>query len=231
MRFTKLIAAVIGVPLVLGGLALTVFGGIALAVPDDDGWISAGPLRVSSEAVAVVGDDIRIDLGNHVGNGGTFVGWDGIPARLEANSRNGKDVFIGVASAPDVATYLAGASVARIESFHHEPEFEERIGAVAVAPPADQGFWVARSVDGSLDWDVTDGEWAVVMLNSDGTAGVDVSVTGAARIPYLGVIGVVAIALGLIAIVFGSLLTYYGVRSVRTPSPIPPQPAQPAVTA
>lgn len=231
MRVTKLIAAVVGVPMVLGGLALTVFGGIALAIPDDDGWISAGPLRVSSEAVALVGDDIRIDLGDHVGNGGTFVGWDGIPARLEANSRNGKDVFIGVASAPDVTAYLSRVSVARIESFHHEPEFEERTGTTAVAPPVDQGFWVASSVDGTLDWDVTDGEWAVVMLNSDGSAGVDVSVTGAVRIPYLGVIGAVAVALGLIAITFGSLLTYYGVRAVRTPSPLPPQPTRPAVTA
>ncbi len=231
MGVTKLVAALVGLPMVLGGLALTVFGGIALAVPDDDGWISAGPLRVSSEAVALVGEDIRIDLGDHVGNGGTFVGWDGIPARLEADSRNGKDIFIGVASARDVATYLSGVAVARIESFHHEPEFEERSGSAAVAPPADQGIWVASSVDGSLDWNVTDGEWAVVMLNSDGSAGVDVSMTGAARIPYLGVIGVVAIALGLIGMTFGSLLTYYGVRAVRPVSPIPPQPTQPAVTA
>lgn len=230
MRVTKLIAALVGVPMVLGSFALTVFGGIALAVPDDDGWVSAGPLRVSSDAVALVGEDIRIDLGDHVGSGGTFLGWDGIPARLEVSSRNGKDIFIGVASARDVAAYLSGVAVARIESFHHEPDFQERSGVTAAAPPTDQDIWVASSVDGSLDWDVTDGEWAVVILNSDGRAGVDVSMTGAARIPFLGAIGAVAIALGLIGMVFGSLLTYYGVRAVRTPSPIPPQPTQSAVT-
>ena len=175
MKVTKLIAAVVGVPMVLGSLALTVLGGIALAVPDDEGWVNAGSLRISSEAVALVGEDIRIDLGDHVGSGGTFIGWDGIPARLETSSRNGKDVFIGVASNQDVASYLAGVAVARVDSFHHQPEFEERSGVTAVAPPADQDIWVASSTDGSLDWDVTDGEWSVVLLNSDGSAGIDVS--------------------------------------------------------
>ena len=230
MRATKLIAALVGVPMVLGSLALTVLGGIALAVPDDDGWISAGPVRVSSDVVALVGEDIRVDLGDHVGNGSTFVGWDGIPARLEADSRNGKDLFIGVARDHDVATYLAGVAVARIESFHHDPEFEETGGVQAIAPPTDQDIWVASSVDGTLDWDVTDGDWAIVLLNTDGSAGVDVSLSGAARIPYLGVIGVVAIALGLIGMTFGSLLTYYGVRAVRTSASTPPQPIQPMAT-
>jgi hypothetical protein len=226
MKVTKLVAALVGVPTVLGGLALTVLGGIALAVPDDDGWISAGPVRVSSPAVALVGEEIRIDLGNHVGNGGTFVGWDGIPARLDASSRNGKEIFIGVGADADVAAYLSGVSVARIESFHDDPDFEERSGAGTVSPPAEQDIWVASSVDGSLDWDVTDGEWAVVLLNSDGSSGMDVSVSGSARIPYLGVIGVGAIALGLILMTFGALLTYFGVRAVRPPPPAatPPQP-------
>lgn len=229
MKVTKLVAAIVGVPLVLGGLALTVLGGVALAVPDDDGWVSAGPVRVSSPAVAVVGEDIRIDLGNHVGNGGTFVGWDGVPARLEANSRNSKDIFIGVGADEDVTAYLSGVSVARIDSFHDDPDFEERGGATTAAPPAEQDIWVASSADGSLDWDVTDGEWAVVLMNSDGSAGMDVSVSGAAQIPYLGVIGVLAIALGLISMTFGSLLTYFGVRAVRPPSPAAP-PQQPVVT-
>ena len=229
MRLTKLIAAVVGVPMVLGGFALAVLGGIALVVPDDDGWVSAGPVRVSTDVVALVGEDIRIDMGHHVGNGGTFIGWDGIPARLEATSRNGKDIFIGVAEHRDATSYLSGVAVAEIESLHHDPEFEERGGVTAIAPPAEQDIWVASSIDGSLDWDVTHGDWTVVLLNTDGSAGVDVSMSGAARIPYLGVIAVVAIALGLIGMTFGSLLTYYGVRAVRTQSPTPPQQTQPVV--
>ncbi len=224
MRVTKLIAALVGVPMVLGSLAITVLGGVALAVRDGEGWVSAGPVRVSSEVVALVGEDIRIDMGDHVGTGGTFIGWDGIPARLEATSRNGKDVFIGVASDADAASYLSGVAVASVESLHRDPEFDERTGLTTIAPPAEQNIWVASSVDGSLDWDVTDGDWAIVLLNSDGTAGLDVSLSGAARIPYLGVIAAVAIALGLIGMTCGSLLTYYGVRAVRTPAPVPPQP-------
>jgi hypothetical protein len=230
MKATKLIAAVVGVPMVLGSVALTVLGGIALAVPDDDGWVSAGPIRVSSDAVALVGEDIRIDMGTHIGNGGTHLGWGGVTARIEATSRNGKDIFIGVANDQDVASYLSGVAVARIESFHHDPAFEERNGLTAISPPAEHDIWVASSVDGSLEWDVTDGDWVVVLLSADGSAGVDVSLSGAARIPYLSVVAAVAIALGLIGMTFGTLLTYYGVRAVRAPSPTPPQPTQPVVT-
>ncbi|MEA2003058.1 MAG: hypothetical protein U9N84_14375 [Actinomycetota bacterium] len=227
MRFTKLIAAVVGIPMVIGSFAIAVAGGIALAVPDDDGWISAGPIRVGTKAVALVGEDIDLDVGHTATDGRTFVSWDAIPAQIEVASRNDKAVFVGVARQTDALAYLSGVAVDRVQLFEDDTELNQVEGAYSIAPPEDQTFWVASATDGTLDWDVRDGDWAIVVLNADGSPGVDVAVTGSARVPFLGAIGVALIAAGLVGMTFGSLLTYYGVRRVRDPQPNTPAPQAP----
>lgn len=233
MHITKLVAAVIGVPVVIGSFALAVAGGIALVVPDDDGWISTGPVRMGTDAVALVGQDIEIDFGEHFTDGRTFVGWEAIPARIQVDSRNGKSVFVGIANQADAAVYLGGVAIDRVSSFDHDPRFDHVNGVFAATPPADLGIWEASSIDGTLDWDVRDGDWAIVALNADGSPGVDVALTGSARVPFLGVLGVVLIALGLVGMTAGGFLTYYGVRRVRDPRPTtsPPQPTEPATAS
>ncbi len=230
MRITKLVAALIGVPMVIGSFALAVAGGIALAVPDDDGWISTGPVRMGTDAVALVGEDIEIDFGEHISGGRTFVGWEAIPARLEVSTRNNKSVFVGIATESDAQAYLDGVAIARVTSFDDEPKFDHVPGASAATPPADVDIWVASSIDGTLDWKVRDGDWAIVALNTDGSSGVDMAVAGSVRVPFLGVLGVAFIALGLVGMTAGGFLTYFGVRRVRDPLPIgtPPQPTEPA---
>lgn len=229
MRFGKLLAAIVGVPMVIAGIAMTVAGGVALAVPNDDGWVSAGPLRMRTEAVGFVGEDLHVDLDHNVADRRTFIGWDVIPARVDVSSRNGKDIFVGIASTADARAYLAGVAVDRVESLHDEHDIFQVDGAFSIAPPDTQDFWVATNGDGEVEWSLADGDWSVVVLNSDGTAGVDVAVTGSARIPFLSVIGGALIALGLIASIVGSLLTYYGVRESRSrpTSPAALSPPQP----
>ncbi|MDJ0923799.1 MAG: hypothetical protein QNJ77_04485 [Acidimicrobiia bacterium] len=233
MRIGKLLAAVFGVTLVVGSFAMAAVGTIALIVPDDEGWISAGPVRMRTEAVGFVGEDIHIDFGDHVGNGRTVIGWDAIPARFEVDSRNGKEIFVGVAAEDDVRTYLDGVAMDRVESLHHDPDLVHVQGAWSVEPPHSQDFWVATGIDGELEWNLDDGNWAVVVLNADGTAGVDVAVSGSAKIPFLEIIGLVLVGLGLVGMAVGGLLAYYGVRAVREPGPTPgtAPPAQPVASA
>jgi hypothetical protein len=233
MRITKLVAAVIGVPMMLGSFALTVGGGIALAVPDDDGWISTGPIRMSTDAAALVGDDIEIDLGGHFADGRTIVHWGELPAQLEVTSRNDKSVFIGIAEQEDARAYLDGVALDKISSIHDDHEVEHVSGTYAATPPGEVDIWVASGVDGLLEWDVQEGDWAIVALNSDGSPGVDIAVDASARIPFLTALGVIFVAFGIVGMTAGGFLTYFGVRRVRgqaPANPTPPPTANPIVT-
>jgi hypothetical protein len=231
MRIGKLISAVLGVMLIVAGFGLTVGGSFAIALPGDDGWVESGPVRIRSDAAALLGDDVHIDLGHEATDGHTFVGWDAIPARVDVTSRNGKSVFIGVGPEHEVRAYLDGAAVDRVVWFDDDHRSTARLGTGEPADPTAQDFWLASTIDGTLEWDATDGEWAIVALNADGSSGIDIAVTGAAKVPFLRAIGVGALLIGITFIGGGITLAYFGVR--RTPGtepaaatpPAPPVPA------
>jgi hypothetical protein len=215
MRIGKLISAIAGVMLLIAGFGMSVAGGFALAVPDDDGWVSVGPARVRTEAAAIVGDDINIDLGNHVNDGRTFVSWDAIATEITIDDRNGKDVFIGVGPESAVDAYLAGTAMVRADWHDDDINVDDFVAGGPAADPTDQDFWIASSTDGVLEWDVADGDWAVAVVNADGSPGIDIAVTGAAEIPFLRAIGVGLLAGGLLFLAGGATLTYLGVRASR----------------
>lgn len=217
MRIPKLIAAVVGVPIILASIAMTIAGGVALAIPDDDGWVSTGPVHLQTDAAGLVGDDIEVDFGTAVRDGRSFVSWGEIPTEIEVSSRNQKSVFVGIAAQSDARAFLDGVAVDRLSSFDGDHDVEHVAGTYQAASPTDTDIWVATSVDGVLKWDISPGEWTIVALNADGSPGIDVGVTASAKIPFLTTIGAILIALGLIGMTAGGLLTYYGVRRVRTP--------------
>lgn len=224
MRPAKLIAAIVGVIMLIGSAAFVTAGAFTLAVSDADGWVEVGPVTITSDATALVGDDIDVDLGDAVDDR-TWVGIGEVPTRIDIAARNGKAVFVGIAPAAAVDRYLAGAAYDRVDIFRDGDAALSRIdGTGNLAEPGSQAFWVASSTTGTLEWDATDGEWAVAVLNADGSPGVDVAVTGAARIPFLRGIAAVLIVLGVFGLGGGATLTYFGVRR----SPEPPAPDAPA---
>ena len=216
MRITKLIAAVVGVPVILASIAMTIAGGIALTIPDDNGWVSTGPVHLRTDAAALVGDDIEIDFGRSIRDGRSFVSWGEIPTEIEVTSRNQKSVFVGIATQGDARAFLDGVAADRLSSFDGDHDVEHVAGTYQAIAPTDTDIWVASSVDGVLKWDISPGEWTIVALNADGSPGIDVGVTASAKIPFLTTLGAILIALGLIGMPAGGFLTYYGVRKVRT---------------
>lgn len=223
MRIGKLIAAVTGVLLVITGIGLGVAGGIALAVPDDDGWVSVGPVRVDSSAAAIVGDDIDIDLGETVADGNTFISWAAIPTRIAVD---GDGVFVGIGPVAEVEQYLDGVAVAHADWDHRDIDIDGYVPGGSAGDPTAQTFWVASTTDGVLEWDLAGGDWAVVVMNADGSPGIDVALDAAARVPWLPAIGVGVLILGGAFLAGGIALTYAGVRATPQPTiSAPPQPA------
>jgi len=231
MRIGKLISAIVGVLLIIAGFGMSVAGGVALAIPDDEGWVTVGPARVRTDAAALVGNDINVDFGQGVADGHTFVTWDAIATEISVDDRNGKAVFIGVGPEADVDAYLNGSAIAYAEWHDDEFDVDGFIPGGAAADPTMEDFWITSSTDGVLEWDIVDGEWAVVVMNADGSTGIDVAVTGSAEIPFLQAIGVGLLALGLVTFGGGITLTYFGVRADRDrtlPAAPPAPPASPA---
>ncbi|MDH5616945.1 MAG: hypothetical protein OEY62_10445, partial [Acidimicrobiia bacterium] len=104
MRIAKVLSAFVGVMIVIGSLGILGAGAVALSVDDTDGVLTAGPVRITTESAALVGDDLDIFLDDPVVDG---IDLDAIGARINVDSRNGKTVFIGIGPAFEVDRYLA----------------------------------------------------------------------------------------------------------------------------
>jgi hypothetical protein len=210
MSIAKVLSAFIGVLIVIGSLGMLGAGAVALSANDTDGLFTTGPVRITTESVALVGEDLdifvddpfvhRIDLAT-------------IEARLDVTSRNGETVFVGIGPADEVNRYLADVRHASVEFSGDEVIVIGHQGTNLVTRPDDESFWVADATDGRLSWDIENGRWAIAVINADGTPGVDVEVTAAARVPFIQPIGIALVVIGLLGLVVGVTLTYLGVRS------------------
>lgn len=229
MRIGKLLAAIFGGLILLGGAALTTGGAIVMAVTDGDGWVTAPTARIDTATAAVVGANISVDLGDAIDER-TFVDFGEIPARIEAESRNGKDIFIGIGAWEDVAAYVGGIAHVRADVFEDDVDLYTADGITALPSPADHDIWVVSTTGGELDWDLQSGTWSILVANADGSPGVDVAVTGSARIPFVEAIGIGMLVVGVLAIVGGAVMLYMGVRAdprqlaaAPAPQPTPPR--------
>ncbi len=225
MRIAKLISALVGVTMVIGSIGMAAAGTFMVVATDDvDGFISMGPVRVQTDSAALLGDDIDVFLDEPV-RGGVVLGLDDIKARLAVDSRNGKDLFVGIGPSADVNRYLAGTSYSVVEVFNDDVEFDTFAGSLATDRPSEQDFWVTSTLDDTLTWNLESGNWSVVLMNEDGSAGIDSAVTVAGKVPFLRPIGAALIVVGLVGVGVGVLLTYFGIRSDREVAvPANPQP-------
>ncbi|HEU4355908.1 MAG TPA: hypothetical protein VFT27_10005 [Actinomycetota bacterium] len=130
---------------------------------------------------------------------------------------SGPDLFVGIGPTTDVDRYLAGVGHAHISDFW-SGSATELSGDTPGSPPGPQGFWVA-STSGpgtrTLSWDPANGSWTVVVMNADGSPGVDVRADLGATLPALTWIAVVALVVGGILAVAGALLIVGAIRRRR----------------
>jgi hypothetical protein len=155
---------------------------------DDDGYFSTRSERFATTTYAISSDDLDVD--------GIPLGEDRYgKVRLKVSEHGGKPVFAGIARSRDVDAYLAGAAHTTLTDLAFspfKPEYRSSGGGPVSGPPAAQDIWVA-SAQGSgtqtLDWTVKDGSWSVVVMNADGSAGVDTRVSAGVSLPFLDDLG------------------------------------------
>jgi hypothetical protein len=186
----KIAAIVAGALLALAGAVVAAVGGILLGLFGGDGTVSSGSHPLSTERTALVSSVADIDDISSVAD---IVGDPRI--RITAHSADTREaLFVGIGPAAQVDRYLASVPADLVTDFDLDP-FEltrkPREGSRQPAPPADQDIWVASGTgadNATLRWKVRDGDYRLVLMNADGSRGVnaegDVALT-ASHVPTI----------------------------------------------
>jgi hypothetical protein len=233
------IAAFIGAAVVgLLALVLLAAGGIGLwanGQKDDDGYLSTSTERFATSSYALATDDLDID--SH--GTGWLVDTDRYgKVRVKAESGAGKPLFVGIARSDHVASYLRGTAHAELTDVSTDPfraHYRPHAGnQPPTTLPAQQRFWTA-SAEGAgrqtLTWDIEHGSWSVVVMNADGSRGVDAHISAGANVPILSTVGWGALGAGLVLLLAAAGLVAVGVRSGGTSAPPAPAGTRSSSTA
>ena len=203
---------------------LLAVGGLALwgdSQKDSDGYLSTDTHRFEAGTRALATENLDVDLDgadwamdtNDLGD-----------VRLQVESRDDKPVFVGIARTSDVSDYLAGVAhttLTDVDTSPFEARYDGHSGDRRPATPADSQIWAA-SEQGSgkqtLNWEIEDGDWSVVVMNADGAPGVDADISTGAKVPFLDELGWTAIGSGSFVLIVGVALLVMGIRRPSNPT-------------
>ena len=250
----RVVAVVVGSLLALTSTGLLVAGGTLMWADqtqrDSGGWLGTPQVEVSTARHALVSDDIELR--------GAGVDWvfDELlgRARLQVTAADTDDVFVGVAPSGTVAGYLSGVGrtmIGGLGSGHGgwgwngsgmgsgmgsgyrmgSGMMTDLPGGAPATAPGDLDIWTA-SVEGSgtqtLEWTPTNGDWTVVVMPADRSAGLTAQLSVAATVPGLTWIAGVLLGGGAVLLAGGVLLIALAVHRAQS-SPMPPDGGHPVV--
>jgi len=229
-----LLAVLVGGVIALASLGLVASGATVMwlrtGFVDSNGYISSDWESLQSNTYAIVQGaadiGVEVEIPRHI--------WrqrapDTVSIRLTVKGVDpGDEYFIGIASESDASGYLEGVAYDEIPDVcwssrpRDESAFEiNYISHEGGAPgqlPVDQSIWVATvSGSGTQTLELTPeyGEYWAVVMNADGSAGVEVEVKLGAEIPGLVNLGNVLLAGGAFGVLVGGLITYIGAVRIR----------------
>jgi hypothetical protein len=231
---------VLGAAAVLVGLGAGVGGGALVwahaTQRDADGFYTTSRTHFATDSAALTSGNI--DLGaDPTGHGWSPGSLGSVTVRLQATTAPAhKPLFMGIGREDDVAAYLAGAAhdeVTDANFSNGHVTYHHVAGDVRPAPPASRPIWAATATgDGiqTLSWPAQSGRWDVVVMNADGSPGVDLDLVVAGKTGLLLPIGLGLGAFGLVALGIGAALIVAGASGSGT-GPGPETPANPTSPA
>ena len=219
--------------IVLGAVALAVgailvFGAIGPIgeYRDADGYFMSDPLSVDRPAHAVIANNTDLLRGRYdtLTEGSVVLAFVADPneVRMQGTASGPETLFIGIAPTSAVEEYLSGVAHDEVTDWGTnlgaivDVEYTAHSGTNPAGPPESEDFWVTSAAGTgaqSLDWTVGPGEWTAVIMNADASPGVVAELAfGAAPSANFEAIVRTTLAIGLIAIVIGGLLLFFGIR-------------------
>jgi len=203
------------------GLGLAISGGAILAVFGSDGTVTSGYHQLDTRSSALVSSVADIEGMDEFADA---LGEPELRLSLRT-SRSGRGAFVGVGRAADAERYLAGAPIEEIGDIGVEPfELEDRTlrrGTRRPAPPTTRTFWVAEGSGrdaAEMRWNVSDGDYRLVVMNADASRGVDVEGSVGVEIPHIPTLGWILLGIGVVLLVGGAAgIILTGVSMTRKP--------------
>jgi hypothetical protein len=186
----RIVSLVAGCVLALGAVGFAV-PAAALVVADqtardDAGFLMTPTETYTSQTYAIVSEDLEMHADTPPDlTPDAFLG----DTRITADAAGGDEVFVGLGPAADVRGFLAQVEHATVvDVVDGEPVMRTADGGAPAEPPASADFWVAQASGPGpqeITWSPENGDWAVLVMNADATAGVDVAVRVGAEVPAL----------------------------------------------
>ncbi|HET7855684.1 MAG TPA: DUF4389 domain-containing protein [Gaiellaceae bacterium] len=194
---------------------------------DEDGYYTTRHETFLTQGYALRSDDL--DLGTE---GPDWLFEEGRLAtiRLQGDSAEpGKQLFFGIGRGDDVERYLDGVDhdvVADVDVDPFDVRYERESGTRTPERPQDQTFWAASGVD-RVEWEVDEGRWMAVVMNTDASRGIVAEVSIGAKSDLIIWIALILLALGLGLGALAALLIALAVRGapVAAPAAAPGVPA------
>ena len=197
---------------------------------DADGYHTAGPERLTSDAFVLTAPSMDVGItGPDAVAAGDLLG----DVRITVTSTKDTPVFVGIGPADDVARYLDGVRRSEVADFDADPftvSYVQHPGGQPTADPTTQDFWAASdSGTGTrtLTWNVADGNWSIVVMNADRSAGVDADISLGATLPVLLPASITAVVVGGLLLLIGIVIIVVTIATrptVGQPVQAPPPP-------
>jgi len=209
----RIVAIVTGSILALISLGLLA-GGIGGIVVDQtqrnaDGFLMSPSGEFDTGTYALLSE--TLDVGAEVPQ------WviDELIGTVRIESESERSVFVGIAEESDADTYLGDVRRAVVTDVGSDPDYSVRRGRAPASPPGTTTFWVASTTGAGeqvLDWDVEDGDWVIVVMNADGSAGVTAELRIGAEVDPLIWIALGVLLAGVLIGLGAAALIYVGSR-------------------
>jgi hypothetical protein len=227
MSAGRIVAVVAGVIVGLMAIFFLIAGAfltVGYAVTtEDDGYFDTSPKRFGTPTAAITTEEA--DLTADPAPPDVFWEFLDFSVRFRVVGTDGA-VFLGIGDESDVSSYLGSAAYDEVAEIRPGDSVRYRSvpGSGTVEPPVDQDFWVAAtSGPGAqeLVWDVTGGNWVVVLMNPDGSPGVVADVAIGAKSGAVLPVGIAMLGFGLLLFVIAVVIIVLAAVVGRGDEPLP----------
>jgi hypothetical protein len=223
---------VVGIIFLVGALVLMAGGGglmwLSITLENHNPLFTSRTTSLEADSYAIVSEPFNIDWYDE-SQGDRWGLGDFVKVRVEGESKDSSNgIFVGIARDTDVDDYLNGVRYHELTDWtsnpFDDPEVQYRLhsGSLTPSDPTTETFWEA-SAHGTgrqtIEWKPEMGRWVLVIMNEDGSAGIDMSGAVGAELPWLFWLGLGLLFVGVLALVGGAIMVYFAARRPKPPVP------------